>query len=166
MTDQELLSLCNERLDYNPDTGVLSWNECRKSRGTAGREVGCLGGRGYRSLTLDGICYRAHRIVFLMFHGYLPKQVDHINGDKSDTRIINLRAATNAQNSQNKPKPKSNTSGYKGINRAGKRWSSYIAVNKKRIYLGTFTCKHEAAKAYNKAAIEYHGEFAYLNIIP
>jgi hypothetical protein len=103
-----------------------------------------------------------------------PKvQVDHINGNSLDNRRCNLRICKNpGQNAINRPKQKNNNSGYKGVFLRKDKdyinkniYRAAIRVNQKLIHLGNFTDKKEAAKAYNKAAMQYFGEFAYLNEI-
>jgi hypothetical protein len=93
--------------------------------------------------------------------------VDHINHDTLDNRKCNLRVCTDSQNTKNCKASKSNTSGYKGVSRYvdGKRWFAQITVNWKHFHLGIFDNKHDAARAYNEAAIIYHGDFCYLNHI-
>lgn len=90
---------------------------------------------------------------------------DHRNGDTLDNTRKNLRTATNAQNQRNSPVYRNNTSGFKGVSWAtkAKKWIGHIRVNGKNKTLGYFTDKLDAAKAYNQAAREYHGEFARLN---
>ena len=90
---------------------------------------------------------------------------DHKNGNKLDNRKINIRLCTPSQNSFNRGKSESNTSGYKGIfwSKRNKSWQVRISVNNKRIFVGYFKEKIEAALAYNKAASQYHKEFARLN---
>ena len=94
--------------------------------------------------------------------------VDHIDCDGLNNTKSNLRESTHAQNGRNRGKQANNTSGYKGVfwNKGAKKWIPAIRVDKKMIALGCFDCKIEAAKAYNEAAIKYHGEFARLNEIP
>lgn len=95
------------------------------------------------------------------------RQVDHINGNKLDNRKSNLRICTASQNNMNMSITKKNTSGYKGIYfmkyPKNRQWSARISCGKQRIWLGSFSTKEEASKAYNYAAIKYHGDFAYLN---
>lgn len=95
-------------------------------------------------------------------------QVDHINGDKLDNRKINLRVCTHSQNQINRGKQKNNTSGFKGVypQKQSKKYRAKISVNGKEYHLGYFDCPIEAAKAYNAATLNYHEEFAKLNIIP
>ena len=107
----------------------------------------------------------------LMLHrailGEVEYFVDHINGNKLDNRKCNLRQATKNQNEHNTPMRATNTSGYKGVSWAkqNKKWQAQITVNSKHKHLGFHTTKEAAARAYNRAALEYHGEFAYLNEI-
>ena len=91
------------------------------------------------------------------------KMVDHINGDKLDNRKINLRLCTRLGNAQNRGMCRTNTSGYKGVWKNGRRWSVYIYRNGKNVFGGSFIDKKDAARAYNKLATEFHGKFAHLN---
>lgn len=92
-------------------------------------------------------------------------EVDHINGDKLDNRRSNLRTCSKSQNGANKTKQSNNTSGYKGVtwNRRDKLWLARININRKSFHLGVYIDKNDAARAYNRAAVEYHGKFAKLN---
>jgi len=125
---------------------------------------------------LRGICYYpegyyvslTHKGKVVKLHRHLMNcpphlQVDHINGDILDNRKSNLRICTQAQNAANSPRQRNNTSGYKGVSKNGDSWMAKIMIDKRPIYLGTFSTKELAAKAYNTAAIKYHKEFANLN---
>ena len=94
----------------------------------------------------------------------------NINGDSLDNRKSNLRICTHAQNSKNLKVRKDNTSGFKGVcftkeRWRGKRWCAYINSNNKRIGLGRFLTKEEAALKYNEAVEKYHGEFGRMNTL-
>jgi len=93
--------------------------------------------------------------------------IDHINHNTLDNQKKNLRICTPAENSKNMKMPKNNISGYKGVSwhKASNKWQSHIRINNIEIYLGLYNNKLQAAKAYNKAAIKYSGEFACLNKI-
>lgn len=106
---------------------------------------------------------RMHRLIIKAPSGV---DVDHINGDGLDNRGHNLRLCTNSQNQHNqKTRRKGTSSIYKGVSwhRSSKRWQVLINYNKERIYLGLFTNEIEAAKVYDKKAIELFGEFARTN---
>jgi hypothetical protein len=94
-------------------------------------------------------------------------EVDHINGNKLDNQKSNLRICTHGQNGKNHKLNKNNTSGYKGVSwsKTRKKWESYIKVNYKRIKLGFYDDKKQAALAYNTAAQKHFKEFANLNVI-
>jgi hypothetical protein len=119
------------------------------------------------------IDYFLHNIVWERMMGTpLPKGflVDHINGDKLDNRRDNLRLATRSDNEANKKKRRTQSGGattsrYKGVNKpkGRKRWRSTITFQHRQIALGMFDTEREAAEAYNKAALMYYGEFAYIN---
>ena len=92
--------------------------------------------------------------------------VDHINHDGMDNREANLRAETHSQNMYHRKKRSGTTqSKYKGIywRKKNLKWQALITFEKKRIYLGYFRNEIDAAKAYDRAARKYHGEFASLN---
>lgn len=166
MKDQELLELCNKYLIYNPETGVFTNKISRKGglNSNQGAELG-HGRDNYIKLRLLGKKYSAHRLAFLITYNYLPPMIDHINRKKSDNRILNLRACTRSQNGINQGFRPDNMSGYKGVSYCNRNnmWTAKISYQGKEKHVGYFLCKHEAAKAYNRAALNYFGEFAYLN---
>lgn len=93
-------------------------------------------------------------------------QVDHKNGDKLNNLESNLRIATVSQNRANSKIPITNTSGYKGVYESGPNWRARIEVNYTKINLGSFKDIKLAALAYNEAAKEFFGDFAYINEVP
>ena len=106
----------------------------------------------------------------LRLHRYLTncpkdKMVDHINHDGRDNRKSNIRICTHEENQWNRYKKRNNNNRYKGVSKSkkSKKWRSYINVNTKAIYLGSYPDEISAAKAYNEAAIKYYGEFALIN---
>lgn len=94
--------------------------------------------------------------------------VDHANRDKSDNRKSNLRTCTPGQSVQNRARPKHNKSGFKGVDwvKKDRRFRAKIGVNGVTTTLGYYKSAIEAARSYNAAAVQYHGEFAVLNDIP
>jgi hypothetical protein len=110
-----------------------------------------------------------HRVIWEYFNTPLLKgqQIDHINRDKLDNRLCNLRVCLQGQNSANVPTRKNKkNSKYKGVHQtASGKWQAQIWFNNKNHGLGSFDTEKEAALAYNKKASEIQGEFAYQNII-
>lgn len=115
--------------------------------------------KGYRRVQVDGEHYLAHRLIWLMIHGKFPTDMlDHINGDKADNRITNLREATNQQNQHNRIKPQShNKSGFLGVNshKCG-RFQAQIGINGKIKYLGLFDTPEKAHDVYLQAKRKHH----------
>jgi hypothetical protein len=130
----------------------------------------CIGGdngnfyaiRGQRIGSDDFKIVRLHRLIMDAPDGVL---VDHINGDGLDNRRANLRLATHSQNQWNKRKMENTTSRFVGVSFRENRgkWTAYIGVAGKRIWLGNFDSEIEAARVYDEAAKKYRGEFARLN---
>lgn len=148
-----------ELLRYDPDTGKLYWLVDKGSRGRAGTEAGSLHKHcRYVYVRIGGRSYRAHRLAWLLTYGEWPEdQIDHINGDKADNRIGNLRSSTNQENHQAFRKTRSGSSSkYRGVswlNHKGK-WAVYISAYGKQKFVGYFGCELEAARAYDKKAEE------------
>ena len=95
-------------------------------------------------------------------HGYLPESVDHIDRDRSNNKIENLRAATSTQNQGNRSLNKTNTSGFRGVgwHKKYNKWVARISINGKLKNIGQFNCIEDAKAAYRKEAIAHFGEFA------
>ena len=147
-----------ETLHYDPETGVFTGKVARGNI-SVGKKVGGLHGSGYSYFMVDGKRVGAHRLAWLYTYGVWPKKhLDHINGDRNDNRIVNLREATNAENHQNRKKPKNNTSGYMGVtyHKGQQKWYAQISVENKRKYLGSFETPEEAFDAYLNAKKLYH----------
>lgn len=106
-----------------------------------------------------------HKEIFKVEKG---EYVDHINGDKLDNRLSNLRKVTNQQNAMNmSTRSTKKHSKYKGVSfdKSRNKWNAYCVKDKKMYNVGRFTDEKEAAKAYNTKALELHGEYARLNVI-
>jgi len=118
--------------------------------------------RGYVRTLRAGKTLLLHRLITQVRDRI---QVDHINQDKMDNRKSNLRVATHEQNQWNRGRRCDNTSGFNGVcfdKRSG-LYMAYINANHQRYYLGYFSTPHQAALAYDQAAVKLHGEFACLN---
>lgn len=142
--------------------GDLIWREDRGRKTKSGDLAGSMKD-GYVVIRINGKSYRAHRLIYLMHHGFLPDLLDHINRIKSDNRIENIREASVSENAMNR-KP-SGTSRYKGVawHARDERWVAGIRIGGRQKHLGSFIKEDDAAKAYDCAAKEHHKEFANLN---
>jgi len=123
---------------------------------------------GYASRIINHKYIAMHRYIYELINGEIPigLEIDHINHNGLDNRIKNLRLVTKTQNQMNS-KITLASSRFKGVtfDKQTEKWRSRIWVDNKPICLGRFSVEIEAAEAYNKAAIKYHGEYAYLNEI-
>lgn len=151
-----------ELLDYNPETGVFTWKLKRKNV-NAGDIAGSIKSNGYRNITIDRREYGAHRLAWLYQNRQFPRQyIDHINREKLDNRISNLREATPEQNMHNRSGDKKSQTGVKGVypRAKGKSFEAWIMRSGKHHYLGRFKTIIDAQLAYQSAAASLHGEFA------
>jgi hypothetical protein len=144
--------------------GVLYWKELvtTKTGKRVVKAAGYIHPTGYRLISVHGYQYRAHRLMFLYHHGYMPEFVDHINGFKDDNRIENLRAATKAQNNQNRCAQKNNTFGVKGVSKLknSPNWRCRIFYNHKLHELGGFESQELATEFIELWREMVHGAFA------
>jgi hypothetical protein len=163
MITQEILK---ERFDYNPETGLfIRLTQVQGCRYRPGTVVETKDTKGYIIIGYNMKTYKAHRLAWLYVHGYLPiVDIDHINRDTSDNRLVNLREVTHEVNMQNQSKRSTNTSGITGVyydtapshaNRT-KKWRACIMVAGKHIHLGWTHTKEEAIKLRDEANIKYN----------
>jgi len=149
-----------EILDYNTLTGAFTWKIYKSSNSYKGKIAGsvhtAVDGKRYNKIQIDKKIYAAHRLAFLyMFSEFPSHQVDHINGDGTDNRWINLRLVTHLENCRNTRIRINNISGYHGIHFNGNSWVVRINVNGVRKYLGCFSNKNKAVKIRKEAEINY-----------
>ena len=154
----------HEFFHYDSETGVFSRKKRTGSSTHVGDIVGSDNGSGYLVICLKSRLYYAHRIAWLYVYGEMPcRNIDHINGNRADNRICNLRLVNQSQNVANSKLSKANTSGCKGVTwrKDTNKWAAGLMLNYKRISLGSFKTKEEAAEAYKKGAMQHFGEYAY-----
>jgi hypothetical protein len=156
-----------EFLSYDPETGVLTWKpslgytwrERAWNTRYAGTVTGCKSSERYLEVRLFGRLWKAHRVAWAIHYGEWPnEELDHINGDRADNRIKNLRPANRKENSQNLAVRCTNTSGFTGVHRhhSWKRWQARIVYDYRRINLGMFDTPEEAYQAYLAAKAKLH----------
>lgn len=163
ITRKQLMST----LDYNPSTGILTWKIHPSRAVKAGDKVTNTSSHGYIRVKIQGREYLAHRLIWLYVYGYLPKCIDHIDRNRSNNKLANLREATYQNNSHNMGPRKKGSSKYKGVCwcKRRSRWQAEITIRGYCKYLGHYKVEQDAALAYNKAAKRFHGKFAYLNTV-
>lgn len=154
-----------ELLHYEPATGVFTWRVKTGGNGVGGRiKAGTIAGSltpgAYRRIRIDTVVYRAHRLAWFYVHGVWPtNHIDHIDGDRTNDSLVNLRDVTYAVNQQNQRRPQiDNISGYLGVgwhSSAGK-WRARIRVGGREKYLGSFLSPKEAHEAYLTAKRKHH----------
>lgn len=163
-------------LTYDPVNGWLIWNRRSADLFTwpricnswnakyAGTRAGALANDGYRKLTIKYKTYLEHRVIFSLVHGIdIENEIDHINCDRADNRIENLRLATKSEQCVNNSGQKRRRSQYKGayINsvKSQRKFRSSISFGGKTFYLGVFETAEDAHAAYCAAGMKLHGEF-------
>jgi hypothetical protein len=143
--------------------GALYWRVKPCRRDPIGMKAGAFdASRGYTTVGYQRKRYYIHRLIFLMHNGFMPSEVDHIDGDKSNNRVENLRAATHAQNGRNRPAQTNNKSGIKNVvwSNVRKKWVVYVKVNGKNTNFGGFEDLELAALMASEVRDKYFREFA------
>lgn len=136
-------------IDYNPETGALTWKDGRPAFGDSGH--------GYLSMSLrrNGSRFKfyAHRVAWAISYNEWPEVIDHMNGNRKDNRLCNLRSVSTSINGRNAKRRADNTSGANGVHyhKSRRKWIAYIDTDGSRTYLGYFTAKDEAVAARKRA---------------
>lgn len=154
-------SILKEYLTYDPITGIF--NAKHSARGgffPAGRELGSLAD-GYKLIQVNSITFKSHRLAFLYVHGYLPElplMLDHIDRNKTNNAISNLRVVNSSENVRNVGLQTNNTSGHTGVHfhKRSSKWEACIRIKGIRKYLGGYKNKKDAIAAKKQAEIKYN----------
>ena len=155
---------------YDGETGELRWRErpdvpLKCNRKWAGKLASSTTKRGYITVRINGIAYQSHRVIWKLSYGVDPDggfDIDHIDGDRSNNRLNNLRLATRQQNAMNsQPYARGLPKGVSVL--ASGRYSACICVNYTNRHLGLFDTPEEAETVYLAAAERLYGEFAFHN---
>ena len=148
-------------LDYDSKTGKFTWKISPSKNIKIGTEAGVINKTGYRLISINNIKYKAGRLAWFYYYGEWPSddtpQIDHINGNRADDRIANLRQVTDEQNSRNQKVRSTNTSGRTGVqfHKASGKWLAAIRNNGKYECLGYYKKFEDAVKAREAAEIKY-----------
>ena len=143
--------------------GMLYWRirpkNSKKLKGDM--EAGTIS-NGYKKVTIFQKKYYVHQLVYLMQYGYIPKLIDHINGNRQDNTINNLRESNKSLNACNSKTPVTNTSGHKGVTwcKKTKKWFARLQFEKKHIHLGSFDDLEFACLVADEGRLLYHGKHA------
>ena len=152
-----------EQLFYDAITGEFTRLISNSSRSKVGYIAGCFDKHnGYIKIGINGKYYKAHRLAWLYMTGSLPiGMLDHVDMNKINNAWINIRQATSSENSLNVGLKTTNKSGYKGVSfsKASGKWYAHAKLNGKSKHLGSFILPQDAAKAYERFAMNNHGEF-------
>jgi hypothetical protein len=148
MEMEQLLQKVCELLHYNPDTGVFTWKTNRGKGIKEGDIAGCITSQGYVQIYIENKPYLAHRLAYILTYKKNPTgRIDHINRNKTDNSIKNLRdvnAQVNALNTSSR-----------GTHFSRNGWTAGLTINGKRKHLGYFSSEVEANCAYTKAKNDY-----------
>lgn len=150
-------TLCSV-LGYDPATGVFTWLVKPNGRAVKGARAGSAHNKGYRHVRICGRLYLEHVLAVFYVNGdFHVGEIDHINGDRGDNRLCNLRCVDKSINMQNQKRAHSNSlSGLLGAHKHGNGWRATIKSRGERVNLGTFRTAEEAHAAYIKAKREVH----------
>lgn len=141
--------------------GDIYWS-VNKGSIKSGSKAGSSNDQGYLHVSINSKLYKNHRIIWLMHNGTIPKFIDHIDGNRLNNRIENLRSATHSQNMRNLKKPKTNTSGIKGVSwyKNKNKWRVSVTIYGKQKCFGYFEDIELAELVAEEARNKHHGEFA------
>jgi len=153
-------SFLREIFIYND--GKLYWKIKPSRNVNIGDRAGSQNNDGYRVIKINQKRIAEHRVIFMFYNGYLPDKIDHQDRNKLNNHIDNLRECTSQQNQYNRKATKNSSSKYKGVGwkKQANKWQAFITINGKNSHLGYYDNEDDAARAYDKAARERHGEFA------
>ena len=146
---------------FTYDGKNLVWKDTRFAS-KIGKKAGTTTFAGYRQITIDKVCTLEHRLVFMYVYGYMPKEIDHINGNRADNRIENLRECTATINNRNSKTPSTNQTGVKGVfwDNSRNKWHGRVWANGKFVFCKCYKEFEDAVKAVRQARQLHHGEYA------
>jgi len=162
------VEVLKDLLDYNPETGIISWKSGLFNNKRSGQEAGFIRkSSNYKELTINQRLYQAHRVAWALYYGTWPSTdsyIDHIDRNKQNNKIENLREVSPQQSSWNRIRERKREfpTGVRAHQNVphGKTWyRAAIEINNKTINLGCFTSPEEAGEAYLKASKDLRKEY-------
>lgn len=153
-------------VSYNPDTGQFIRLKPTSRKTKVGEIVGTYHkATGYVYLSINKKKYRAHRLAWFYSYGYWPENdIDHINGNRADNRLENLREATRSENMYNQTRVRKNSKiKVTGVSYNRDRYRARINAEGKQYHIGTYDTIEEAETAYLEAKKKLHGDFTGVN---
>lgn len=153
-----------DNLEYNAESGVFVWKRSKGRTTYKGKEAGwtqknAKGNQHYRSIEINGKCYKAHRLAFLYMTGSMPDStVDHIDGNGLNNAWVNLRDVPQSENQKNRPLQSNNKSGVVGVSfdKSKNKWAASIKADGKNKKLKESRCIGECILARKEAEIKYN----------
>lgn len=158
------LEYVREKLFYNALTGELHWNSTKRAH-LLGKNAGSLNSDGYRVINFGARGqFFAHRLAWLLSYGAQPEEeIDHIDGNRLNNALVNLRMAGRIDQCRNRNVQRNNSVGLKGVRRRGNKWQARIHIHGQSKCLGVFTTPEAAYAAYSEAARHHFRDFAPLS---
>jgi len=152
-----------EFLHYEHDTGLLRWKVNVGKKIKANSVAGSLRSQGYIDVKINHEIFKAHRLAWALYYNQDPggMQIDHIDQNKSNNKIVNLRLANHVSNGANAGPRKNNKLGVKGVHYERSKFKALIIKNAKKYHLGCYDTMEEASNVYCAAAEELYGKFAH-----
>ncbi|WP_314721489.1 HNH endonuclease signature motif containing protein [Rahnella variigena] len=165
---QTLREYCLGCFQYSADTGSFIWkvrpikhfsrpaDHAGFNNAHAGKPAGCMGNNGYVGVGLNRKKFQVHRLIWLMFYGYMPECIDHINGIRHDQRIANLRNVSITENNRNRAGVKGRESESTGVYWCSdhQKYRARLRVSGKDIHIGYFDSKEDARTARKQVEIK------------
>ena len=161
------IELLQDYFEYSTETGQVTWIKSPQNHNKVGKIVGAYNkGDNYFYVNFFSEKYPLHRVIWALHYGEWPKLfIDHIDRDRTNNSLTNLRLATKADNCRNRTSKKGSSSQYVGVTYKAKsgKWLAQININNKRTHLGSFKTELEAVNKYNEVANLCYGDFASTN---
>lgn len=153
-----------ELLNFDQGTGFFTWKVSPGPRSQVhpGDIAGSLSGDGYWQIKIKGKVHKAHRLAWIFVHGSMPDMIDHINGNRSDNRMINLRVCDRFSNMWNMKRSSRNSSGVKGVSWSNQlsKWKAQLTIKKHCLHLGYFEDLELASLVVSEARDKFHHAFS------